>query len=49
MERVAEIAQIPSWSDRAVESGKTYRYTVTAYDRAGNESARAAVVTVTQP
>jgi hypothetical protein len=49
MERVAEIQQIPSWSDRAVESGKTYRYTVTAFDHTGNESPRAPIIAVAQP
>jgi fibronectin type 3 domain-containing protein len=42
MERVAELAQIPSYSDRAIEPGKTYRYAVAAFDRAGNESQHSA-------
>jgi hypothetical protein len=43
-ERVAEVSQVPAWSDQMVERGKTYRYAVTAVDQAGNESARSAVV-----
>jgi fibronectin type 3 domain-containing protein len=48
-DKVAEIAAIPTWSDHAVESGKTYRYVLTAFDRAGNESPRSAPVEVTFP
>ena len=44
-EKIAEGSQIPSYSDRAVEHGKTYRYAVSAFDKAGNESARSAAVT----
>jgi hypothetical protein len=40
LEKVAETSQVPTYSDRAVEHGKTYRYAITAVDRAGNESAR---------
>jgi fibronectin type 3 domain-containing protein len=43
-EKAADGLQTPGWSDRAVESGKTYRYAVTAIDQAGNESARSPVV-----
>jgi hypothetical protein len=45
--KVAELAAVPTWSDHAVESGKTYRYTLTAFDRAGNESPRSAPVQIT--
>jgi fibronectin type 3 domain-containing protein len=41
-ERIAEVSQIPSYSDRAVEAGKTYRYAVSAIDQSGNESGRSA-------
>jgi hypothetical protein len=44
-ERIAE-ASVPSYSDHAVEAGKTYRYSVTAVDRSGNESARSTVLEV---
>ena len=38
--KIAEVSAIPSFSDRTVEHGKTYRYSVTAFDRSGNESPR---------
>ncbi len=41
-ERIAEISTLPTYSDKAVERGKTYRYEITAFDQAGNESARSA-------
>jgi hypothetical protein len=34
----------PSYSDRAVEHGKSYRYAVSSFDKSGNESARSAAV-----
>ena len=46
-ERIAEVSQIPAYSDHAVEAGKTYRYTVTAFDRSNNESDRSVSVEVT--
>jgi hypothetical protein len=46
-ERIAEVSQIPSYSDHAVEAGKTYRYAVSAIDQSGNESDRSAPVEVT--
>lgn len=48
-ERVAEGLQLPAWSDRKVESGKVYRYAVTAVDQVANEGARSAVVEATIP
>jgi hypothetical protein len=36
-EKVAEVT-VPAYSDRNVEMGKAYRYTVTAFDGSGNES-----------
>jgi hypothetical protein len=39
-EKLADVSQIPSYSDRNVEHGKTYRYAISALDQAGNESAR---------
>jgi hypothetical protein len=41
-ERIAERLEAPSYSDRAVESGAKYVYTVSAVDRLGNESPRSA-------
>jgi fibronectin type 3 domain-containing protein len=43
-EKVADVAAIPTYSDKSAEKGKTYRYAVSAVDRAGNESARSAPV-----
>ena len=48
-EKLAEVTAVPTFSDRGVEAGKSYRYAVTAVDRAGNESARSAVVEVVLP
>jgi len=48
-EKLADISAAPSYSDRAVEAGKAYRYVITALDRAGNESARSAVLEVAAP
>jgi hypothetical protein len=47
--KIAEGSQIPNYSDRTIERGKTYRYTVIAVDQAGNESARAEPVEVSVP
>lgn len=38
--------QVPAYSDRKVEAGKSYRYEISAVDQAGNEGARSATVTV---
>jgi fibronectin type 3 domain-containing protein len=43
-EKIGEPAQMPSYSDRTVEHGKTYRYAVSAFDKTGNESARSGPV-----
>ena len=48
-EKLADLPGIPSYSDRKVMAGKTYRYTVTALDQVGNESPRSAAVTVIMP
>jgi hypothetical protein len=48
----AEVAQGlegPAYSDRGVQSGKHYRYEVSAVDQAGNASAPSAPVEVTAP
>jgi hypothetical protein len=45
-EKLADVSQIPAYSDHAVEAGKSYRYQVSAVDQAGNESPRSAVVVV---
>jgi len=46
-ERIAGPIDAPAFSDRAVEVGKKYSYTVTALDRTGNESAPSAPAEVT--
>jgi hypothetical protein len=48
-ERIAEVSQVPAYSDQKVERGKTYRYEVSAIDRSGNESARSAQVEASIP
>jgi len=44
--RLGELLESPSYTDRAVEAGKRYRYAVSAVDQSGNESARSAPVEV---
>jgi hypothetical protein len=48
-EKLAESNAIPSYSDAAVEHGKTYRYAISAVDKAGNESARSTPSVVVVP
>lgn len=48
-EKIADVSQIPSYSDHSVEHGKTYRYAVLAFDLAGNSSARTEPVEVMVP
>jgi fibronectin type 3 domain-containing protein len=43
-ERIGESHDAPGFSDKKVEMGKRYRYAVTAYDKAGNESGLSEVV-----
>jgi len=43
-EKIADVSQIPSYSDRNVEHGKTYRYAISAVDQTGNESGRTEAV-----
>lgn len=45
LEKLAETREAPSYSDAKIEPGKSYRYAVTAFDKAGNESATSAPVT----
>jgi fibronectin type 3 domain-containing protein len=47
--KLAEVSAIPSYSDRSVAHGQTYRYRVTAFDRAGNESAHSAPIEILMP
>jgi hypothetical protein len=46
-ERIAGPVDAPNFSDRTVEIGKKYSYTITSIDRTGNESAHSATVEVT--
>lgn len=46
---LSNILELPSYSDRNTESGKRYRYAVTAVDADGNESAPSSPVEVTAP
>jgi fibronectin type 3 domain-containing protein len=41
--------EAPAFSDKQVQSGRKYRYSVSAVDQTGNESARSAVVDITAP
>jgi hypothetical protein len=45
-ERVAEVAAVPTYSDKAVERGKKYRYAIAAFDKAGNQSGHSTAVEV---
>jgi hypothetical protein len=46
-ERIAGPIDAPNFSDRTVEIGRKYSYTITAIDRTGNESAHSTAVEVT--
>jgi hypothetical protein len=46
-EKIASLIEAPAFSDRMVESGKKYRYAVSAVDLIGNESRRSPVQEVT--
>ena len=48
-EKVADVGLVPSYSDRGVEHGKTYRYRVTAVSKSDRESPASAVVEASLP
>ena len=48
-EKIADVSAVPTYSDHTVEHGKTYRYAITAIDRAGNQSPRSPVLEVVLP
>ena len=48
-EKIADVSQIPAYSDKSAERGKMYRYQITAFDQAGNESGRSAAVEASLP
>ena len=45
--KIADVSEIPAYSDRDVQRGKTYRYSVTAIDKDGNESDKSPPVEAT--
>lgn len=45
--RVADMLEGPSFSDKNIQAGQRYRYTVSAVDQVGNESKQSAPVTIT--
>lgn len=47
--RIAEISAIPTYSDHAVQHGKTYRYAIAAIDKDGREGPRSEAVEVPLP
>jgi len=49
LQRLSDTEPLPSYSDHQVESGKAYRYAVTAVKRNGLESAMTAAVEATGP
>jgi len=46
-EKIASLIEAPTFSDSKIESGKKYRYTLSAVDLTGNESAQSAPVETT--
>jgi hypothetical protein len=48
-EKIGETAEAPSYSDRQIESGKKYRYAVSAFDKTGNESKRSIELEMAAP
>jgi hypothetical protein len=48
-EKAGELVQTPVYSDTRIESGKRYRYAVSAVDTTGNESTRSEPVEVVAP
>ena len=49
LEPLGDPVEVPSYSDRGVQSGARYRYAVSAVDRSGNESQRSSAVEVAMP
>ena len=47
--KFADLSVVPSYSDRKVEHGKSYRYQISAVDQSGNESPRSAPIDVAMP
>jgi hypothetical protein len=49
LEKIADISDTPSYTDRKLESGKRYRYAVSSIDRLANESEMSKPAEVTAP
>ena len=47
LERLADMIEAPSFSDKNIQGGRHYRYTVSAVDQAGNESKPSTPVEIT--
>jgi hypothetical protein len=47
VEHIADLIEAPSFSDKAIEPGKRYRYAVSAVNQVGNESNQSAPVDIT--
>ena len=47
--KIAEGLETPTYSDRAIESGKRYGYAITSLDQLGNESEKSAPVEIQAP
>ena len=47
--KIGEVAAVPTYSDQAIEHGKTYRYAVSAIDKDGHEGPRCTPITVAFP
>jgi hypothetical protein len=45
-ERQGELINLPAFSDRKVEHGKTYRYQISSVDKTNNESARSTITQI---
>lgn len=48
-ERLTELVDVPSYSDKSPPSGKKCSYAITSLDTRGNESARSSAVEITAP
>jgi fibronectin type 3 domain-containing protein len=46
-QRIGESGETPSYSDRQIEAGKLYRYSISAFDKSGNESKLSEPIEVT--
>ncbi|MDQ6758863.1 MAG: hypothetical protein M3Z32_03220, partial [Acidobacteriota bacterium] len=48
-EKIGELIEAPSFSDKKVETGKRYGYAISSVDQAGNESPKTPVVEMDAP